>query len=139
MEQFKESLKLQLGESCQKEGYILSELNPYICEQEVMQAFIKKGANINSRSIKFIEIKGLIFNKVIWLKIDEFLSNISKKTRFGVHNAELWYKKMNFMKLLLQKKEKKTKQKKEKSREFRTDKERWISRKLNWKHWKAYS
>ena len=75
-----------------------------------MQASIKEGANINSKSIKFIEIKGLIFNKVIWAKLDEFLNYISKKTKFGIHNDELWYIKWIFWNDFCKRK-KKTKQK----------------------------
>ena len=118
MEQFEESLKLHLGENCQKEGYILSGLNLYICVQEIMELFIKKGANINTRLIKFVEIKGLIFNKVIWAKIDEFLSYISKKTRFGVHNAEFWYIKNEFSEMISAKKRKKLNKRKRKAENF---------------------
>ena len=44
-----------------------------------------KGVNQNSNSLKLIEIKGLIFNRAVWEKIDKFLSFISKKTSFGIY------------------------------------------------------
>ena len=84
---------------------------------------IDKGISNDSLSLKFIETKGAIFNRIVCLKIDEFLSYIPQKTRFRISIAEIWLNRDEFSEMISSKKLKKAKCIKRKADEVKINKE----------------